>query len=352
MQPLIKVPRQTQRGAATIAITFLVLLLIGGALTALFAQTGSSVADAAMAEQQAQALFVAEAGVSRAIRVYGHDTSTSACANLSSVSPGPYSFGAGMFSFSSSASFTETGADNKYFGYAKCRVHILGKVGNVWRVIEANLLKSSTGFPPAANMDFNQPGGACNSPGCTPTNWNFDVLTNAVNTQAWVDSGGKAGTRGLYLKKQNGPSTGTAAGGYNFDPPITRRGGSTLQLDFDYKNVINGGSNKMSVVFTLYEKAIPAKSGRRWTTTVFYSGDTSGNWMRSGASGAPASPSVTLNNSVLNEKLYINAVDFTLKLDSGNNYETWLDNIQIDGEETSFTSEERALVTEWREVVQ
>jgi hypothetical protein len=341
-----------QRGAATIAITFLVLLLIGAALATLFGQTGSSVADATMAEQQAQALFIAEAGVSRAVRVYGHDTSTSACANLSTSSPGPYSFGAGTFSFNSSTSFTETTSDNKYFAYAKCRVRITGKAGNVSRVIEANLLKSSTGFPPAANMDFNQPSGTCNAPGCTPTNWNFNVLSNAVNTQAWTDSGGKTSTRGLYLRKQNGPTTGTAAGGYNFDPPITRLGGSTLHLDFDYKNVIGGGANKMSLVFTLYEKAVPAKSGRRWTTTVFYSGNTSGNWMRSGTSGAPASPSVTLNNTLLNEKIYINAVDFTLSLDSGNDYETWLDNIQIDGEETSFTSEERALVTEWREVVQ
>lgn len=344
---------KAELGAASVAIAFLVLFLIAGALATAFSLSRSVVRDATISAQQVQALFLAESGLARALKRYGNGTP---CSGLGP--DGPYSLGAGTFSVTDFS--TTSGAATDFSGAAlsatQCRVQIIGVVSGVARTLEGIMQRSTNGFPPQANVDFNSPAGNCVYPSCTPTNWTFTPAGNW-----WDDFGGStlsspANSRAAYVEKTS-PGGGASAqgGGYSFYPPISRSGGQTLTISFDYKNIVNGGANKMSVDFTLYE----AGTSRKWSTlaqgTTFKDGNTPG-WVTSGTTvspsytyTAPASPTITLPSG---PTIYINQIDFTLSAGSGMTYKTWLDNIKIDGADTGLTTEEKAVLLSWREVVQ
>lgn len=336
--------RHVQSGAASVAIAFLMLLLVGGALIAALNMTGAVVLDAALSTQQTQALHLAESGMARALKRYGQGT---LCADLGP--DGPHALGAGSFTVTSGVT---TGFNGLALPVLQCRVRVIGSVGGAVRTIEAIMERSTNGFPPEANPDFNAPPGACVYPGCMPTNWSF-------SSDGWDDTGGPAlplpaNSRAAYIWKTPGGGVSTTAGGYNFSPSITRTGPKVLNVSFDYRNIVQGGASKIKVFFTLHEKAPGTRS---WTSTTFQEGATPG-WVRSGTTTtstspayvytAPASPTITLPSGTI----YIDRISFTLSSDSGNSYQAWLDNISIDGEETGLTTEERAVIKVWREVMQ
>lgn len=322
------------------------LLLVGGALLAALNMTGAVVLDAALSTQQTQALYLAESGMARALKLYGQKDAI--CADL--AKDGSHSFGGGSFTVVSAIEITEP--------EKQCRVRVTGSVGGASRTIEGDMRRSTNGFPPQANVDFNSPLGICIHPDCTPTNWTFTPAGNW-----WQDFGGSAlsiptNSRAAYVEKTS-PGGGSSAhgGGYKFYPPITRAGGTKLTISFDYKNTVNGGAEKMSVDFTLYE----ANTLRSWSTssqlTTFKDGNTPG-WVTSGTRTssvspaytytAPASPTITLPSG---PPIYINRIDFTLSAGAGMTYKTWIDNIKIDGENTGLTTEEKTVLLNWREVI-
>src|SRR5437867_3038304 len=117
--------RRTQRGAASVAIAMLVMLLLAGALATAFNVTSALVQDSVMNLQQTQALFVAESGLARAIQRWGtYSGGSPYCASYGTE--GPYNFGAGAFTISyfntavSGAALT----DQK----TQCRVQVTGTV--------------------------------------------------------------------------------------------------------------------------------------------------------------------------------------------------------------------------------
>ncbi|QDZ28279.1 hypothetical protein [Noviherbaspirillum sp. UKPF54] len=326
--------RQRQYGAASVAIAFLVLFLIAGALATAFGLSGSVVRDATMSAQQAQALFLAESGLARALKRYGNGT---LCGSLGP--DGPYSLGQGNFTVVSGGATDFSGAA---LPAAQCRVQVKGIVSGVSRTIEGIMQRSTNGFPPQANVNFNQPVGTCVYPGCMPTNWNFSQA-------GWLDTGGPDSSRAAYIAKSaSGSGIDVSAGGYSFYPPITRVGPKTLKIDVDYKNSVVGGSKKIHVNFWLYQQA-PGTGV--WSTvangTAIDSGNTSG-WLRTGTPGGEASATINLPAGTFR----IDRIDFKLTADSGNNYSSVIDNISIDGEDTGLTTEEKAVLLSWREVVQ
>lgn len=337
-----------QRGAASIAIAFLILFMIAAALATAFGLSGSVVRDATMSTQQVQALFLAESGMARALKRYGDGV---LCANLGlktitpAVSPdGPYNLGQGSFSILSGVAATTDFAGN-VSSVPLCRVQVVGTVAGVSRTIEALMQRSTNGFPPDANVNFNLPVGSCvYSAGCMPTNWNFQQ-------QGWDDTGGPDSSRAAYIyKTSSGQGVDVAAGGFSFSPPITRVGPRTLKIDVDYSNTVQGNGNKIHVNFWLHQQS-PGTAV--WATNQnpnapIDSGNTSGVWRRTGTAGNAASATITLPAGTFR----INQIDFKLTADSGNIYSARIDNITIDGEDTSLPTEEKAIIRFWREVVQ
>ena len=185
-----------------------------------------------------------------------------------------------------------------------------------------------------ANTDFDMPPGTCTWPACQPSNWSFD-------SGAWDDTGDRQGKRAIFVgKTSSGQGTDVAVGGYNFYPPSTRTAPlNPLTINFDYKNVIPGGANKMHVNYVkLYEMA---PGTRIWTSTQFDGKDTNGAWKT-------GSVTINLNGS---GKVSLDRVEFKVSVESGNQYKSWLDNIRLGGASTSFTTDEKAILTSWREVV-
>jgi len=123
MPPTVYPPfPHSQRGAASVAIAFLVLLVIAAALATALSLSGSVVRDAAMSEEQAEALFLAESGIERtAQRLSG-----TACASLGTE--GPFTLGSGSFSVVAPAPYIDTGL---------CRVRVSGTVRQVTRTVDA-----------------------------------------------------------------------------------------------------------------------------------------------------------------------------------------------------------------------
>lgn len=114
-----------QRGAASMAIAFLILLIIGAALATALSMSGSAARDAAMSEEQVEALFLAESGIERALRRLASGT---ACASLVPDSPASQSLGAGTLSL-----LTASGSSTN------CQIRIRGTVRGTTRTVDAQI---------------------------------------------------------------------------------------------------------------------------------------------------------------------------------------------------------------------
>ncbi len=91
---------RSQRGAASVAMAFLILLILATALATALSMSWSAVRDAAMSEEQIAALYLAESGLERAQGILApavlNDTNTDqTCTNIGPVGATPFSFPAG-----------------------------------------------------------------------------------------------------------------------------------------------------------------------------------------------------------------------------------------------------------------
>jgi hypothetical protein len=135
-------PSIVQRGAASVGIAVLIILLMGAAVSTALSLSGSVARDAVSAEQQVQALFLAESGLERATYRFG--LGAVACASLGETG----SIGTGTFATSNGSNTLFDGTPSG----ASCRVRVAGTVtnGGVVRAIEAVLGASGT----FATQDF------------------------------------------------------------------------------------------------------------------------------------------------------------------------------------------------------
>ena len=148
-----------QRGAASVAIAFLILLVIGAALATALSMSGSAVRDAAMSEEQVEALFLAESGLERAAYNYGV---SGACTTAG--------VGTGTTVFSlASGGFTLDSAAPDAVNPALCRIRVTGRVRQVARAVDGWLSGGSGGgiaFDNSASWSRNND---------TSQSWNYAV---------------------------------------------------------------------------------------------------------------------------------------------------------------------------------
>jgi len=202
-----------QHGAASVAIVVLILIIIGAALATALSMSGSVVRDAAMSEEQTEALFLAESGIERiAQRLSG-----SACTSLGTE--GPFTLGSGSFSVVAPAPYLDTGL---------CRVRVSGTVRQVTRTVDAWLSNSAGGAITIDSSNSSQAitttltfthtvthtvgtnatillvGVSMNNANANPT-----VTYNAVNLTLLTVAGNGVGNPGTWIFYLSNPPTGT-----------------------------------------------------------------------------------------------------------------------------------------------
>ncbi|MDH3371351.1 MAG: hypothetical protein OEM31_08485, partial [Gammaproteobacteria bacterium] len=167
-----------------------------------------------------QALFIAEAGIEKAIRNW----------KLSLNPPTPYT-GEPTTPFAN-GTFTVTIDSTDFSGAPlpadQLRFISVGTAagGVAMRVAEA-IAGPENLLPSVVNANFNlAPQTPCNyfpapPPTCMPTSWVLNP-TPALAFQPWDETGGPDGSRAAYANKPSpGPSTATSAGNLAFSPPVT-----------------------------------------------------------------------------------------------------------------------------------
>lgn len=115
--------RASQRGAVTVILVVLLLLVVGTALSGVVRLSGSGATDATAQEDGIAALLLAESGMERASKRFADGT---AC-TTDALKEGPVSLARGSFSIISAA------FDNNI-----CRIRAQGKVGSALRTIEGD----------------------------------------------------------------------------------------------------------------------------------------------------------------------------------------------------------------------
>ena len=118
-------------GAATIAIAFLILVIISAALVTSLGVSGSLVRDASTSEEQVAALFIAESGLERAQQTLKTSGTAFTDATCTGLAGGPYTVDRGSFTLSAAS----TPASCTGSGCTSCAVTSVGIIGNVSRTI-------------------------------------------------------------------------------------------------------------------------------------------------------------------------------------------------------------------------
>lgn len=134
-----------QRGAASVGIAILMILLMGAAVSTALSLSGSVARDAASADQQVQALFIAETGMERAAQrfVAGGLACGALGETISMGAAGSFTIGAGA----------NTMFDGVTPSTPSCRIRVTGRTaaGQVVRVIESVVAPTTNSF---VNQNF------------------------------------------------------------------------------------------------------------------------------------------------------------------------------------------------------
>lgn len=290
-----QVTRQRQRGAASVVIAILFLVIAGYAAVAALEMSATTVSDASLDESGSQAQFLAESALERGFARFKGGTP------CSGVGPdGPYAFGNGQFTVLS-------GADEG----VNCRVTAVGQVGNAQRQISALAAPGTYDylelFPSAT--DF-------------ANNWtaSFSPSNKGSNVHNTANCSVCAGATGGSLLMQ------TNAGGNN-----DRHRGS---LQRDLASALSS-RNGITVTVTLgYKKAVPNANATRQDVSVSLVSSATGNtvtlWSHTTISNANAwvavNQTVTLPAGQIYDRLQ---VDVDLQENGNRQIQVWVDEIHI-----------------------
>jgi hypothetical protein len=113
-----------QRGAASIAIAIVILLIMTAALFASQTLTGSIAQDAAASDQRVQALFLAESGLERATQRF---TNGAACSSASDETVTVAGAGSFQLQFVGASNFDGTACSAAVCGNSYCRIRSTGR---------------------------------------------------------------------------------------------------------------------------------------------------------------------------------------------------------------------------------
>jgi len=301
--------RKAQRGFLLITAVVLVVVvsLLVGAMAFMFVTGSQSGADNL---QSGQALFIAEAGLERALRQK----------TLSSAYTGETNTSYANGSFTITTYSTDFSGNPLLTGWVRMMSVGTTSTGGASRTVEA-IVGAQNLFPPAANADFNSTSPPNTNPcvigSCTPANWNLSTTPAGV-FQPWDDTGGPETppTRAAYaVKPTTGTSTATNAGSFAFLTPMVVTAPTTLSLTFNYKVVTTGAtSSEVQLTFTTTDGTTT------WTATPapFNSGNT----------GTYQTGSVSFSITGTGTKS-LNSLAFTMFLKAGQPKQAWLDNLSL-----------------------
>lgn len=281
-----------------------------------------------------QALFIAEAGIEKAIRNW----------KLSLNPPTPYT-GEPTTPFAN-GTFTVTIDSTDFSGAPlpadQLRFISVGTAagGVAMRVAEA-IAGPENLLPTSANADFNELSGVCRYDlGCQPSGWNLQPSVPPSRSpqydySPWDDCGGlpepgypavnnvPCSTTGVWdrasfaRKGWNGGGSSTNAGNFVFSPAVTVIAPSTLTLRFDYylnRLGAGGAPNEMQLTFRL------RTSTETWTSSPdpFFAA-LEEQW---------AQGEVTFDITGTGTK-QIETLEFDFELKAGQPKQAWLDNFVL-----------------------
>jgi len=209
-----------QRGMGLVITVMLILVVAIVAVLVATSFSGSSIRDTAASGESAEALYLAETAVERALKRFATGTP---CASLTDGAATELVAGSGRTFQITKAATTDFSGANLAPSLTQCRVEAEGKVSssNVSRRVQAILDKNLAGGAIAGganNEDFNDPAAAG-----APSGWTL----NPAGT--FADNGGPDGTapnctRSAYVAKENtggGANNRRASGSTNVTFAVT-----------------------------------------------------------------------------------------------------------------------------------
>ena len=168
-----------QRGAVSIAIAMLIMLILAAAVASILNISGSSVINASINEEQVSALFLAESGLERAqatIRsaALANTYTNTTCTSLSSQSA---TIGRGSFTYLNAVSTPATCTGGTC---TQCLITVKGSINNTSsRTIQQQMISSQQ------NGTTGQTNTGCPTANCTP-NIDMTMTVPSANSFAFV----------------------------------------------------------------------------------------------------------------------------------------------------------------------
>lgn len=282
-----------QRGAASVVIAILFLVIAGYAAVAALDMSATTVSDASVSESGAQAQFLAESGLEVGFQIF---KSGAACSSVATAGAGPYSLGAGQFSIETS---TVEGSN--------CRITAVGEAGTARR--------SATGVAIASGFDYAEQflNIAAWTANFTPSNKG----TNGYDSANCTVCAGAAG--GSLLIRTNPSGNNDRHRGYlatTFASPLNSGGGVTVTVTFGYKKqVANANASAQSIALTLYSSN-SRNSTTLWSHTTISNANT---WIS-------VDQTVTLPAGEIYDELWVEA---DLQENGNRQINVWIDEITI-----------------------
>lgn len=285
--------RHRQRGAASLVIAVLFLVIAGYAAVAALEMSATTVSDASLSESGAQAQFLAESGLEVGFQLFKSGT---VCSSVATAGAGPYAFGTGQF-------FIEAGTAEG----SNCRITAVGEAGTARR--------TATGVAMSSGFNF-----AEQFVDISAWTANFTPSNKGSNGYDSADCSVCVGAAGGSLLMRTNPSgNNDRHRGYlatTFASPLNSGGGVTVTVTLGYKKqVANANASAQSMALTLYS------SSSRNSTTL---------WSHTAISNANAwvsvSQTVTLPAGEIYDEL---RVEIDLQENGNRQINVWIDEITI-----------------------
>lgn len=293
-------PRQ-QRGAASVVIAVLFLIMAGYAAVTALEMSASSVGDTTLDERGAQAYFLAESGIERGIQLFKSGTP---CTDVG-LSPGPYALGAGQFRVVGGTLEPPANTD--------CRITAEGQVGIAKRQISALVGPGNyvfiEHFPSRA--DYGR-------------NWTESIVGgsrgdnrfNSANCSACAGTDPSSGSLHFF----------TRASGFNDRyigyvqrsiPALSSQSGITVRVTLGYAKAAENNRADAQSIFVHLVSSATGNSATLWSHTAVSNAQT---WV-------PVSQVVTLPAGEIYDRLRI---EVALDEDGNRQVQVWIDEIHIE----------------------
>jgi len=231
-------PRQ-QRGAASVVIAVLFLIMAGYAAVTALEMSAATVSDATLDDAGSRAHFLAESGLERGIQRF--KAGTQSCAGI--VNDGPHALGGGQFWVES---YALEPPDN-----VNCRITARGQVGNAMRRISSLAVPGSYDFwePFPSDADFGN-------------EWTASIVGGSRGEHGFSTSNcspctGNAGGS-LYFQTRPGGNNHRYRGYVqrNLDTALVSGSGITVRVDLGYwKAAQNNRADAQSISVMLVSSA-------------------------------------------------------------------------------------------------